>query len=75
MNLDELERQIKERLYDLQMEYYERAKPYLDQLVRIEQMRPSAPFVVMMDALTPGQREELERLGTRLLPITSKPPG
>lgn len=70
MTLDEQARRIKEHLYELQMEYHERAKPYLDQLVRIEQMRPPAPFVVMLDTLTPWQREELERLAKPMTPRT-----
>ncbi len=38
--MDEHERMCREHLVSLQREYMERAKPWVDQLVQIESMRP-----------------------------------
>lgn len=46
--LDERERYCKGRLIELQRRYTEEAKPWIDQLVAIERMRPAQPVWLMV---------------------------
>ena len=44
--LDERERFCKERLIELQRRYHEEAKPWIDQLVAIQRVRPAPPIIL-----------------------------
>jgi len=47
--LEEQRVMLLEQLRALQMEYQARAKPIVDQLVRLESLRPPKPFIVPAD--------------------------
>jgi hypothetical protein len=51
MTLDEAERQAHDALYALRHEYELRAKPFIEQLVRIHNLRPLPPFIVTAEQL------------------------
>ena len=52
--MEEQERIIREHLASLQREYMERAKPWVDQLVQIESMKPVRYLLTLEQAAAMG---------------------
>lgn len=59
-----LEDRLKQQLAELQREYQEKAKPIVDQLVRIESLKPPAPIVIPMGLADPDGI--FDRIATRI---------
>ena len=58
-SLDEAERRCYEALALLRLEYERAARPYIDQLVKIRNMRPPQPMIIPLDRMT---QDDLARL-------------
>lgn len=65
-NIEELESAVMRRLNELQREYEIRAKPYIDQLVRINTLRTQPKFFVFSDKPV---ESVCSKCGIRLSPV------
>ena len=52
--MDELEEELRRRLYELEARYRAEAKPLIDLLVQLESLKPPMPLI-----LSPDQLEQL----------------
>ena len=58
--MDEYERHLHDQLVALQREYQERAKPIIDQLVRIKMLRPPEPIFFSQTDLPKAVLEQIQ---------------
>lgn len=60
--MTEYEQHLREQLVALQREYQERAKPIIDQLVRLESLKPPPPIFIDKDViLSQATIEQIQR--------------
>lgn len=51
MDIDELESELKRRLADLRAEYHRRAEQIIDELVKLQNLKPRPPIIIPKEAL------------------------
>lgn len=65
-DLDEYESRIKMQLAEMYDQYRMRAKPLIDTLVRIENLRPPKPMYVLIEDIDPAYAQRLRDMAAQL---------
>lgn len=63
MKLDDHESMLRRELAKMHQEYSERAKPIIDQLVKIQSLKPIPPMIIDIDKLPQELLDQLKSKG------------